>query len=143
MGVVMNEKELLNDLRERVVDSFSGRLVALVVFGSWAKGVSTPESDMDILIVLNKEDGYRDYEEFFEKVESPLKDRYGIVKLSPVIRGDDHVSGLTSFLWDESYIILFDRDDFFSKVVEAIRRLKKEGKIIYKKRPLPHYVTKL
>ena len=139
----MYEKEILNDLREMIVDAFDTRLVALVVFGSWAKGLSTPESDLDILIVLNKEEGYRDYERFFEKVESPLKDRYGVVKLSPVIRREDHVSGLTSFLWDESYIILFDRDDFFSKIVEAIRRLKKEGKIIYKERPLPHYVTKL
>ena len=50
-------------------------LVSLVVFGSVAKAKATPESDVDLLIVLENKpkSSYETYVEFYENVESKLK----------------------------------------------------------------------
>jgi len=44
--------EIMNELRDRMIDTYSDQLIAIVLFGSQARGDATPDSDFDVLIVL-------------------------------------------------------------------------------------------
>ena len=55
-------KELLQELKERSINCFGDRLYSLVVFGSVASGLNTPESDVDVIYILKNFRG--SYEEF-------------------------------------------------------------------------------
>jgi predicted nucleotidyltransferase len=45
-------REILNQFRKRVYSEFSGRVVKIIVFGSYARGEERPDSDLDILIIV-------------------------------------------------------------------------------------------
>ncbi|MBD2152712.1 nucleotidyltransferase domain-containing protein [Pseudanabaena sp. FACHB-1277] len=42
----------MNELRDLLIDTYSDRLIAMILFGSQARGDATPDSDFDVLIVL-------------------------------------------------------------------------------------------
>jgi uncharacterized protein len=44
--------EIMNELCDRMIDTYKDRLAAIILFGSQARGDATPESDFDVLIVL-------------------------------------------------------------------------------------------
>ncbi len=44
---------LLADLRRVMEDYYGSRLKELILFGSWARGDASTESDIDILVVLD------------------------------------------------------------------------------------------
>lgn len=43
--------ELFTAVREAILATYGERLVAVAVFGSWARGAATPTSDLDLLVV--------------------------------------------------------------------------------------------
>lgn len=51
---MMNEKlrQILNELRGRLVRHYGDRLVDVVLFGSHARGDAEPGSDIDVMVVL-------------------------------------------------------------------------------------------
>jgi len=132
----------LNDLKTLILRVFAERIISIVIFGSYAKGLSTPESDIDILLILEDKVNYEDYEKFFLKIEMPLTEKYGLIKLSPVIRCTDNISEKTSILWDESNIILYDKDNFFSNIISKIKDLKENNSIIGIQFPNSHYLIR-
>lgn len=44
--------KIMNELRDRLIETYRDRLVAIILFGSQARGDATSESDFDVLIVL-------------------------------------------------------------------------------------------
>jgi predicted nucleotidyltransferase len=48
-------RNLLDDLHRRLETTYGDRLVKLVLFGSHARGEADPESDVDVLMVLQGE----------------------------------------------------------------------------------------
>lgn len=44
--------EIMNELCDRLIETYSDRLTAIILFGSQARGDATPDSDFDVLIVL-------------------------------------------------------------------------------------------
>jgi uncharacterized protein len=50
----MNEKlqTILAELRARLAAEYGDRLVEVILFGSQARGDATPESDIDVMVVL-------------------------------------------------------------------------------------------
>jgi len=137
---MFNKNEFLKDLQNFVKRAFDKDLISLVIFGSFAKGLYTASSDIDILIILNKKPEYSDYEKFFSKVEDKLNKKYGLIKLSPILRDKKTISEKTAFLWDDKFIVLFDKGKFFERIKDKIKELKSKGKIIYKRFPIPHYI---
>ncbi len=45
-------QQILNELRERLVEHYGDRLVDVVLFGSQARGDALPGSDIDVMVVL-------------------------------------------------------------------------------------------
>jgi predicted nucleotidyltransferase len=47
------ERHVVQEFVDRVRQRFDGQLVAAVLFGSRARGEATPDSDMDVLVVMH------------------------------------------------------------------------------------------
>ncbi len=43
---------LLNELKSGLVKIYGDRLFSVILFGSYARGEATPESDIDVMVVL-------------------------------------------------------------------------------------------
>jgi predicted nucleotidyltransferase len=43
---------IMNELRDRLIETYSDQLLAMILFGSQARGDAAPDSDFDVLIVL-------------------------------------------------------------------------------------------
>ena len=54
----MNRQQLLVAIKRRLLDAHGHRLRAVVLYGSEARGVARPDSDLDLLVLL---DGPIDY----------------------------------------------------------------------------------
>ena len=49
-------QEIIKEFKTALISQFDGEVLKIMVFGSYAKGEETPESDLDILVVVkNKE----------------------------------------------------------------------------------------
>ena len=66
----MIPSRVLEELKERLSAAYGERLHAVVLFGSEARGDARPDSDIDVLVVLETLTG--DYGEELERGDSPL-----------------------------------------------------------------------
>ena len=58
-----NIKKILQDLKKGLVEIYGDQLKAVYLFGSFARGEGRlPDSDIDVMVVLNGEFNYRDIE---------------------------------------------------------------------------------
>jgi len=48
----MKIKEILKEFREQIEDLYGKRLKDVILYGSWARGKATEESDIDMVIIL-------------------------------------------------------------------------------------------
>lgn len=68
---------VLKNLRDILVDSFlsvfGSNLVSLVLFGSYARGEPKPESDIDVVIVLDRVSDRYVVQRDLDRVEEVLK----------------------------------------------------------------------
>ena len=49
----MNREELLNQIKDRLRDAHGERLQGIILYGSEARGEAEPDSDIDLLVLLN------------------------------------------------------------------------------------------
>lgn len=75
--------DIRDALRDRFRDAFGDRLYQLVLYGSYARGDATPESDIDVLVVLDREPDRADREQAHE-VMHHFTDEYGL-NVSPLV----------------------------------------------------------
>lgn len=115
---------------------YGNDLVSVVLFGSWARGVATPESDIDLLIVVDGLPRGRTRRlEAFERVEVDTEvprrkmwnDCAQIPELSPIFKTPEEVRRGSPLFLDmtEWCRILWDRDGFFASYLEDLRRRMK------------------
>lgn len=122
------EEKLLSEL----LSFYGKRLVSVVLFGSAARETQRFDSDIDLLVIATGlPDGrmqrVREFEQVEDSMEPLLKQMQmcGInTYISAVIKSpDEALSGSPLFLdMVEDAKILFDRDGFFSSVLEKLKK---------------------
>jgi predicted nucleotidyltransferase len=68
----------MTELKERLAALYGGRLRGLYLFGSYARDEADAESDLDVLVVLDRVDSYSSEISRTSEVTSELSLRYGI-----------------------------------------------------------------
>lgn len=120
----------VSTLAEWAEQTFGPALAGLVLYGSWARGTATAESDVDLLVILDsslplRRDLYRRCDEADLVWDGhPVEPQ--VVHLPPAgdIRGG---------LWPEialDGIVLFERDFQLSRRLVAIRRAIADGRLV-------------
>lgn len=89
-GFVKNirEKPIIEEFKRRIEQQFPGELIWLVLFGSKARGDATPESDVDLLLVI-RSDNWRLGDEI-RGVGYALELEHGVVLSIQVISRDHY-----------------------------------------------------
>ncbi len=143
MGFNNSLSSLLEEIKERTVEYYKDNLVSLVVFGSVARGKATPESDIDLLIILKEkpDSSYKTFMGFYENVESKLKnlEEPGL-RISPIFLRMSSLKEDMPWLWETEFIVLYDKDGFFRNFLKRLEKFKSKIKLI--KKPMPHFVLK-
>ncbi|MCH4816431.1 MAG: nucleotidyltransferase domain-containing protein [Saccharolobus sp.] len=131
-------KSLLEKLIKLLLEEFGDRLISVVVYGSVARGDNRKDSDVDLLIVISRlPKTLTERIMLFEKVENKIEDYIEklmnegyYISFSPIIKTPEEAIRFSPIYMDmtEDAIILYDRDNFFRKVLEETReRLLKLG----------------
>ena len=130
--------QLFHSLRLSGCEVYGDRLVSLAVFGSWARGVATPESDLDILVVADPlPRGRMKRLDEFEAVERATQPTCELVwpdaarslSLSPVLKTPDELQAGSPLYLDMTLwrIVLHDRDGvlerYLSKLADRMAQL--------------------
>ena len=68
---------LLDDFKQRLEALYGERLIEVVLFGSVARGEDTPESDVDVLVVLRGPVNHYAESELLSKIMVDLMAEYG------------------------------------------------------------------
>jgi nucleotidyltransferase len=131
-------KSLLEELTKLLQEEFQDKLISVVLYGTIARGDNRKDSDIDLLLVIK--DLPKTITErviLFDKVERKLDD--DILKLmdegyyvtfSPIPKTPEEAMRFSPIYMDmtEDAIILYDKNDFFRKVLEKTeKRLKELG----------------
>ena len=79
---------LLRDLRTRLEDLYGGRLHAVVLYG-YARGEATPDSDVDVTVVLEGEvDAWAEIQRMSEDAYEVSSSYEELVTIYPVARSE-------------------------------------------------------
>ena len=71
-------KAALDEVRQALHDRYGDRLARVVLYGSQARGDAGPESDMDVLVVLNQPfDVFAEIKRLTQ-LQLDLEDRHGV-----------------------------------------------------------------
>ena len=131
-------KELQDKLLTEVKSFYEDRLVSFVVFGSVARETYRFESDIDALIIaeglpkgrMKRVAQFMTVEDRIEPFLEYLKKEGMNTYISPVLKTPEEAETGSPLFLDmvEDANILFDRNGFFSKILERLRnRLRELG----------------
>lgn len=120
--------EAINRLRDIFNKGYSDRLVASVIFGSVANDRHSPESDIDLLIILDgKKANYDEFSYFYDRLEEEGLDN---LKINPIFKDKKDLDLSLSFLWNTEFIILYDRDRIFEEFLHSLNEFRKQNLIL-------------
>jgi type I restriction enzyme S subunit len=89
---------VIAELRQGLGEVYGDRLKGVYVFGSYARGEATPDSDLDILIVLDGLDDYSDEIKRTSHLISSLSLECGISLSRVFVSQSQWAEGQTAFL---------------------------------------------
>jgi len=116
----MSANVLFDKLEAYCRKAYGERLVSLAVFGSMGRGTARPDSDVDILLVVEGLSHWR-----MERVEEfkPVESAFNGVMLSPILKTPQEIKSGSPILLDmvEDAVILYDRDGFLQNTLGALR----------------------
>jgi predicted nucleotidyltransferase len=89
---------LLSELEAGLKVVYAGRLKGVYLFGSYARGEADSESDADVLVVLDRIDGYSAEVERTGHLISELSLKYGVSVSRTFVSEQKWLSGESPFL---------------------------------------------
>jgi len=119
-------------------EAFEERLLAVVVYGSYARGTATPGSDVDLLVVVQGLP--RDWatihrlEDEWIRRGRRLGKHFQVMLASPE-DVEDSVEGPAPLMLEiyNTHEIIFEQDGFFSRCIRRMRELMQERGIRMRK----------
>lgn len=129
---------ILSAMVQELHEEFGERLVAVAVYGSYARGTATPHSDIDLLVVIRNLP--RDWktihylEDEWSRKGRQFGKRFQVILASPE-DVEDSVEGAAPLMLEiyNSHQIVFDREGFFANCIRRMEQLMKERGIRMKK----------
>ncbi len=121
-------KKCVKEIKECVLNYYKERLISLIIFGSYSRGTYTPESDIDLLLIvegLHKRKMKR-IEEFIDNVEEKIKNVPHYI--SPIIKTPEEILYGSPILFDmvDDSIVVYDKNDFFKRKIDNLKMKFKE-----------------
>lgn len=89
---------LLAELRRGLEETFGERIKGLYLYGSYARGEADPESDVDILIVLDQVSRYGAELDRSSRLVSDLSLKYGVSVSRVILSQDDWTNRQSPFM---------------------------------------------
>lgn len=85
----MNIEEVLREFKKEIRKLYGERLKEVILYGSWARGEATEESDIDLLVVLGGEVAPgREIDRMIDII-TEMNLKYGVlISVHPVSEGD-------------------------------------------------------
>jgi len=140
--VISNRIELITRLIQDLIKTLKNKmgddLVSVVLYGSYAREQSTPESDVDLLIVAyglpeSSLDRQMLITKILQEIEAPFRQSLPsssfpyISAISKTPQEADHISRIYFDMIDEAKIF-FDKEGFFEAVLRKVKvRLQELG----------------
>ena len=104
------------------------KLVSVAIFGSVARGVASPDSDLDVLIVADGlPKGRMSRVEQFLPVEEAVAARVAAARtleIAPVFKTPEEAERGSPLFWDMTLdlLVLYDRDGVLIRLLDRVRR---------------------
>ena len=125
--------DLFTAIREAAVDFYGERLVALAIFGSWARGAATPASDLDLLVVaeplppsrMKRVREFRPVADATRTVRSRVWSAEGPeIELAPVFKTPEELAAGSPLYLDMTLwrVVLVDRGGMLESFLAGLRR---------------------
>lgn len=119
-------------VREAAVTTYGERLIALAVFGSWARGTATPASDLDLLVVAEPlpPSRMKRVREFRPVTDATRPARAAVwpdqgaeIELAPVFKTPQELAAGSPLYLDMTLwrAVLVDRDEILARFLEGLR----------------------
>ncbi|WP_141266886.1 nucleotidyltransferase domain-containing protein [Thermodesulfovibrio sp. Kuro-1] len=119
--------KIIEQLKNLCLNYYKDRLIAVVVFGSVAKGMFSPVSDVDLLIILkNRKSQYREYSDYYDNVESKISVGDLMVEINPIFKSIRELSIRIPYLWNTEFLILYDKENFFRDFLKKLQEFKEK-----------------
>jgi len=116
------------DLLSLCKDTFGSSLISVVLFGSYAQGSASPESDIDLLVIVKSlPEGTEQEDQLLDCLEFPVLKKYhlcpSVILTTPeaVLNGVETDNPLFFGIWT-GYFVLFDSGDFFRQCMKTVRQ---------------------
>lgn len=128
----LTQDDLFIAVRDATVATYGQRLVALAIFGSWARGAATPASDLDLLVVAEPlpPSRMKRVREFRPVADATLAVRSRVwseqgpqIELAPVFKTPEELAAGSPLYLDMTLwrVVLVDRGGMLESFLEGLR----------------------
>lgn len=117
-------KASLDDFQRRILSLFPGEISQIILYGSYARGEATPDSDVDVLVVVRWSDPERSGGHYWGRVSDVRWQTIIDSAIDAMVTGGPYLSALVV------------GESLLSRGVPVLEDAKREGKVLWMSRPI-------